>query len=121
MIEFILHTLQLFDVIPDILLIIPYILEISLSLAVGLVTIYFFGKTGKFGLALISAAFFLNTVLGVVNLATGPYFILWLRDLGYSTAEIGAISFSLFLVKSTFKIAFATVVIAGIFKLSQQA
>lgn len=98
---------------------VPDILQISFPCAVGLVAFFLYRETGRFGLALISAAFFLSAVPSTVRLAMGgPYWTFWLRDQGYTPYLIG--TFNLFM-NITFQIIFAILVIAGLVKLSTEA
>ena len=100
---------------------IPYILQISLSLAVGLVSVFLYSRNKRFGLALLSVGFFLNAVPSVVNLALGgPYLTLRLMDQGYTSAEIGVVYSYLFLFSGAIEIIFAVLVIAGIVELAKQ-
>ena len=69
---------------------IPYIFQISLSLAIGLLAFFLYKESEKIGLLLISVAFFLSAVPSIVNLAFLP---LRLKEQGYTPVEIGVFSF----------------------------
>lgn len=106
------------DVVGYVALSIPYVLEISLSLAVAIVAIYFFRKNRKSGLMLISVAFFLITIQGVLSLAANLYLFIWMREL--RPQEIGWFSLFCSLLWGAFKVAFTALLITGIVKLSRQ-
>jgi len=99
---------------------IPYIFQISLSLAIGLVAIFLYTESKRTGLALFSVAFFLSAVPSIVHLALGgPYLVLRLSEQGYTPVDIGMFQIYLYLFSVMFNVIFALFVIAGLVKLSK--
>lgn len=99
---------------------VPYIFQISLWLAVGLVEFVLCRKSGKLGFALVGIAFFLLAVPSIVNLALGgSYLPIRLMEQGYTSYEIGVFTnVYLNLLSNAFRIVFAIIVVAGLVKLS---
>ena len=99
---------------------IPYVFQISLSLAIGLVAIFLYTKSRRMGLALVSAAFFLSAVPSIVQLSLGgPYLVPRLLEQGYTLVDIGMFQMYLYLFSVMFQVIFAIAVIAGLIKLSK--
>ncbi|MGD8505341.1 MAG: hypothetical protein PVF15_01595 [Candidatus Bathyarchaeota archaeon] len=101
---------------------IPDIVQIALPLAVGLVAIRLYGRTGRFGLKLIGVAFFLSGVPSMVKLGLGgPYLTLSLVNLGITGYQLGLFQLFLWILSGTFQAVFAILAIAGLVKHSAEA
>jgi hypothetical protein len=97
------------------------ILPIVVNWTIGLVVFLLYQQTRKSALELLSIAFFLNSIPDVVHLALGgPYFALRLMEQGFTVAEVGMVSWYLFLVRVAFKVLFVVLVLVGVFKLARK-
>jgi hypothetical protein len=101
----------------------PGLIEFAVPLILGLVALYLYKKAGKSGLELISIAFLVGTVPGLIRLATfgNAYFLAWLLSLGYEVQRISLISRLLFLVRAAFHVTFLILAILGLIKLSDNS
>lgn len=100
---------------------IPRIVEISFPLAVGLIVMRLHARTGRFGLKLISVAFFLSAVPGMVELGLGqPYLAFRLLNLGFTEYQVGLFHLFLWILSVTFQAVFAILTIIGLVKLSTE-
>jgi hypothetical protein len=101
----------------------PGLIEFAVPLILGLVALYLYKKAGKSGLELISIAFLVGTVPGLIRLATfgNAYFLAWLLSLGYEVQQISLISRLLFLVRAAFHVTFLILAILGLIKLSDNS
>jgi len=99
---------------------VPYIIQILIPLAMGLVAAFLFRQKKELGLALMSAAFFVSAIPAVVNLGLGgPYLALRLHEQGYTAVEIGMSNLYLFAVSVSFEIVSAVLFVVGLFRLSR--
>lgn len=101
---------------------IPYIIEIAVPVAIGVLALFLYRTHQKRGLPLVAAGFFLSAIPAVVKLALGgPYWALWFRDQGYTTYQMGMIHLYLWIVGAAFQAVFAILVLAGLVQLSRHA
>jgi hypothetical protein len=99
---------------------IPYIIEMMVPLAVGVLALFLYRTHQKRGLPLVAAGFFLSAIPAVVRLALGgPYWALWLRDQGYTTYQMGMIQLYLWIFGAASQAVFAILVVAGLIQLSR--
>lgn len=99
---------------------IPYIIQILIPIAVGLVAASLFRQKRNLGLALMSAAFFVSAVPAVVDLALGgPFLAQRLHEQGYTAIEIAMFNLYLFILSVAFETVSAALFIVGLFKLSK--
>lgn len=98
----------------------PDVLQVSFPLAVGVITVFLYRTSQKSGLALISVGFLASAVPGIVKLALGgPYWLVRLRDQGYTAYQVGLLNFQFWILGAALQAVFAILVIAGLVKLSR--
>jgi len=93
----------------------PYLISISVSALIGIVSLFLYLETRKQGFALIGVGFLICMVPSLIYLALGgPYLAIKLRDLGLNTTEIGQYLFLLSLMDMAIYIVFAVLVLIGL-------
>jgi len=99
---------------------VPYIVQILIPLAVGLVAAFLFRQKKALGLALMSVAFFVSAIPAIVSLALGgPFLTQRLHEQGYTAVEIGMFTLYLFAGSVAFEIVSAVLFVVGLFKLTK--
>jgi len=93
----------------------PFLIPISVSALVGIVSLFLYLDTKKTGFLMIGIGFMISALPNLVRLALGgPYLAVRLRERGLTTFEIGQFLFVLELINMSMVIVSALLVLVGL-------